>query len=74
MEQGDLFGDLPSGPRRVRLNSLQAAREYVREHCREGVRCPCCEQFVKVYRLHSLLPETLEVTWEKMRAVLEAPR
>lgn len=34
------------------IDALAAARTHVRERMktREGTRCPCCEQFCKVYR------------------------
>lgn len=32
------------------MTSLSEAREYVREHRDEGVKCPCCGQLAKIYR------------------------
>lgn len=32
--------------------SLSEARAYVQRRRDDGVRCPCCEQFAKVYRRH----------------------
>lgn len=33
-----------------KLWTLKQARDYVSENSREGVKCPCCGQFAKVYR------------------------
>lgn len=30
--------------------TLQEARDHVREHADEGVTCPCCDRYVRVYR------------------------
>lgn len=30
--------------------TISVAQRYVEERCEEGVRCPCCGQYVKVYR------------------------
>lgn len=34
----------------VTLNTLAEAQKYVQDHRHDGTTCPCCDQFVKVYR------------------------
>lgn len=33
-----------------RQESLEEARQWLRERVRDGAKCPCCTQFAKVYR------------------------
>lgn len=32
------------------FSTIQQAKDYVKQHINEGVECPCCTQFVKMYR------------------------
>lgn len=32
------------------METLQEAKQYLRENWKEGVDCPCCTQFVKFYK------------------------
>lgn len=51
-------------------STLREIREYLGEHGMEGVDCPCCEQFVKVYRrsLASSAGRVLIAMWRKAGA------
>lgn len=31
-------------------DTLEQAKQYTRKHWQEGVRCPCCNQLVKLYK------------------------
>lgn len=31
-------------------DTLEDAKQYTREHWEKGVRCPCCDQLVKLYK------------------------
>ena len=31
-------------------DTLQEARQAVQEDCEKGIKCPCCDQFVKMYK------------------------
>lgn len=42
MSQGDLFSGRPQ--------TLNSAREALMDQLHEGVVCPCCDQYAKVYR------------------------
>lgn len=47
--------------------SLGASKEYTRERMGEGVTCPCCGQFVKIYprTIHSTMARTLVLAYRK---------
>ena len=32
------------------MTTIEVAKDYLRKHAADGVSCPCCNQFVKVYR------------------------
>lgn len=32
------------------MGTIEEAKEYMRERLNEGVACPCCNQFVKMYK------------------------
>lgn len=32
------------------MNTIQSAKDYLRSNWAKGVTCPCCEQFVKLYK------------------------
>lgn len=36
--------------KRSELNTIQEGKDYLREHFKKGVKCPCCDQMVKLYR------------------------
>jgi hypothetical protein len=41
--------------------TLEEARNYVRENLQAGVKCPCCDQFAKVYKrkINSFMSQAL---------------
>jgi hypothetical protein len=46
--------------------TLNSAREWVRQNIDDGVRCPCCDQFAKVYRrtMTSAMARALIEMWK----------
>lgn len=43
------------------MNTIEEAKQYLRDNWREGVECPCCTQLVKAYKrkLNSGMAQTL---------------
>ena len=41
--------------------TIQEAKDYLRDNCKAGVKCPCCKQNVKLYRrkLHKTMALSL---------------
>jgi hypothetical protein len=50
--------------------TLGEARDYIESKCDDGVRCPCCTQFVKVYHrnLNAGMAASLIALWRKAGA------
>ena len=46
-------------------DSLGTAREWLRSQAKDGARCPCCRQYVKVYRrkLNSSMSRALMIMY-----------
>ena len=40
------------------METLAQAQEYLEDNRREGVECPCCDQFVKLYKRKLGAPQT----------------
>ena len=43
------------------MNTIQEAKDFIVKNSRDGVRCPCCAQFVKIYKrpLNSMMAKQL---------------
>lgn len=48
------------------MYTLKEAKDYVNNNKIDGVRCPCCEQFAKVYfrQIHSTMARQLILLWQ----------
>ena len=49
------------------METLEEAREWLREHVKDGAECPCCTQFAKVYRrkIYSRMARLLILAWRE---------
>ena len=54
----------------LRSDALSSARAYIFKQAEEnGIHCPCCDQFVKVYQrqIHSTMARSLIFMWKRAK-------
>jgi hypothetical protein len=55
------------------METIDQAKQYLRDNCKKGVECPCCHQYVKLYKrpMHTAMAVSLIKLYRLSRERIE---